>query len=105
MFQKNVIYLIFAAFVSILSGCSETSQPGSEYIGAWVRVDDSERMMEIKQSGENFIIKRSGGFFNGEMSAALKDGMLVTPDMASFNIDKTTGTLKTEKGVAYKRVK
>lgn len=104
MLHKNIFAIIFTVIIAILSGCSETTQPGSDYIGTWVKIDDQTRKMDIRKNGDNYVINVIGGFFPGEMAATLKDGTLVTPDLASFFIDKTSGNLKTDKGVVYKRV-
>lgn len=102
MLQKNLFAIIFTVIISVLSGCSETTSK-NEFVGTWIQTENPARTIEIRNNGENFIIKRTGGFSKGESPATLKDGILVTPDLASFFIDKSSGNLKTGKGVEYKR--
>lgn len=107
MFQKSLFTFLFAAIVSLLSGCNETTQKGSEFVGEWEKINNPNHVVQTNHritiyhnSGNNYIIE------NGKKKtpATLKDGQLqISGGFISYIIDNATGNL-IGKGSEYRKI-
>lgn len=107
MLQKNLFAIIFTVIIAILSGCSETTQPGSEFVGKWEKINNPKHAVQTKHeitiyhnNGNNFIIE------NGQKKtpATFKEGQLqISGGFITYIIDNATGNL-VGKGNEYRKI-
>jgi hypothetical protein len=98
------------AITAVLCGCG--LKGGSEYVGKWVNVKYSNRILDIDRNGESFIVRDSRpSFIDGKpetknIPATYKDGQLYIATgfgNVSLAIDKASGNL-TDGKTEYKKV-
>ncbi|MGB9237166.1 MAG: hypothetical protein WCC04_22380 [Terriglobales bacterium] len=72
--QAASIPLLLSLMILVATGCSLS---GSEFVGKWVNVKNSNDVMEITRNGEQFLI----GERNEKIGATYKDGSLEVSGM------------------------